>query len=468
MSFDYDLLVIGTGPGGYVAAIRASQLGMKVACIEKRSTLGGTCLNVGCIPSKALLESSEYYYQAKNKFKHHGINLPNISLDFPKMMERKGKVVTETINGINYLFKKNKIKLFSGVASFKDTQTVTVTGEKEKVCIKAKNIMIATGSSVVSLPFLPFDGKCVISSTEALSLKKVPKHLLLIGGGVIGVEIGSIYARLGCKVSIIEFLDRLIFPMDKGLAKTLEKTLSEMGNIDYHFQTKVISGEVKNNQVSIIGEEKNGKKLVLKGDCVLVCIGRKPCTDQLNLESIGVKLDKRGRIVTDDCFKTSVNHIFAIGDVREGVMLAHKASEEGVVCVENMLGQKSKLNYHSLPSVVYTWPEVASVGKSEEELTDLKIAYKVGKYPFKANAKARASDDTKGFVKILASKETDEILGVHIIGPRASDLIGEAVMAMEYRSSAEDIAMAFHAHPTYLEAIKEAALMASEGRPIHL
>jgi dihydrolipoamide dehydrogenase len=465
MSQSFDLIVIGAGPGGYVAAIRGAQLGMNVAIVEKEHTLGGTCLNWGCIPSKALLDSSEHYYQAKHQFEVHGITVKDITVDIKKMMARKAEVVAQTTKGIDYLMSKNKITKFQGLATFKSNNSLTIAG-KTQAEISANHIIIATGSEVASLPTLPIDGKRVISSKEALELTEIPKHLVVIGGGVIGVELGSVFARLGSKVTVIEFMDRLIPTMDKELGKTLEKSVKKLG-FTHHFKTKVTGIKTSNTKVTIEATAEDGEKLVIDADYALVSIGRRPNTDGLGLDKIGVKTDERGRVDVDSHYQTNIKGIYAIGDVIKGPMLAHKASEEGVACVETIAGHHAHMNYNTIPGVVYTWPEVASVGKTEEELKAAGASYKAGKFPFKASGRARAAEESEGFVKVLADATTDEILGVHMIGPRVSDMIGSAVIAMEYRASAEDIGMMIAAHPTFSEAIKEAALDATEKRAIH-
>jgi dihydrolipoamide dehydrogenase len=466
MSFEYDLTVIGAGPGGYVAAIRAAQLGMKVAVVEKRSTLGGTCLNVGCIPSKALLDSSEHYHNAHKNFAVHGIGLKDLSIDMKKFIKRKDDVVAQTTAGIDFLFKKNKIDRFEGIGSFVDDHTVKIEGKDTKN-ITSNKIMIATGSEVATLPFLPIDGKRVISSDHAINLQEIPKNFIVIGGGVIGLELGSVYARLGAKVHVIEYADSILPTMDKDLGKTLQRSLKKLG-FKFHLSTKVNGIKTTENSVTVSAENKKGKAVEFTGDYVLVSIGRKPFTENLGLENIGLSVDEKGRIPINNHWQTSKPHIFAIGDVVVGPMLAHKAEEEGVAAVEFMVGQKPHVNYDVIPGVVYTWPEVAAVGKSEEFLKEKNIAYKVGNFPFRASGRARASEESDGFVKVLADAKTDEILGVHMLGPRAADMISEAVVAMEYRASAEDIGRIVHAHPTFTEALKEAALDATENRAIHI
>ena len=465
---NYDLIVIGSGPGGYVAAIRAAQLGMKTAIIEKYSTLGGTCLNVGCIPSKALLDSSEHYHNAAHTFKTHGINLSNLKVDLKQMIARKDDVVKQNVDGIQFLMKKNKIDVHQGIGSFVDKNTVKITKEDGKFEeIQGKNIIIATGSKPASLPFIKLDKDRIITSTEALKMKEIPKHLIVIGGGVIGMELGSVYGRMGAKVSVVEFMDSLIPSMDKTMGKELQKSLKKLG-FEFYLKHKVTSVENKGKEVIVKAENGKGETIEIKGDYVLVSIGRKPYTDGLNAEAAGVKLNERGQVEVNDHLQTSVPHIYAIGDVIKGAMLAHKAEEEGVFVAETIAGQKPHINYLLIPGVVYTWPEVASVGYTEEQLKEKGKKYKAGKFPFMASGRARASMDTDGLVKVLADAETDEILGVHMIGPRTADMIAEAVVAMEYRASAEDIARMSHAHPTYTEAFKEACLAATDSRALHV
>ncbi|OOG69571.1 dihydrolipoyl dehydrogenase [Algoriphagus sp. A40] len=464
----YDVIVIGSGPGGYVAAIRAAQLGMKTAIVEKYSTLGGTCLNVGCIPSKALLDSSEHYHNASHTFKTHGINLSDLQVDLGQMITRKNEVVKQNVDGIQFLMKKNKIEVHQGLGSFVNATTVKVTKEDGTSSdIVGKNIIIATGSKPVSLPFIKLDKSRVITSTEALNLKEIPKHLVVIGGGVIGLELGSVYARLGAKVSVIEFMDSLIPTMDRTMGKELQKSLKKIG-FEFFLKHKVTSVENSGNEVTVKADNDKGEVIEVKGDYVLVSIGRKPYTDGLNAEAAGVKINDRGQIEVNDHLQTSVPNIYAIGDVVKGAMLAHKAEEEGVFVAETILGQKPHINYNLIPGVVYTWPEVAAVGYTEEQLKEQGRKFKTGKFPFIASGRARASMDTDGFVKVLADADTDEILGVHMIGPRTADMIAEAVVAMEFRASAEDIARMSHAHPTYTEAFKEACLAATDNRALHI
>lgn len=464
---DYNVTVIGSGPGGYVAAIRCAQLGFKTAIIEKYDTLGGTCLNVGCIPSKAMLDSSEHFYNAGHTFKEHGIDISEPKPNITQMVKRKGEVVKSNVEGIAFLMKKNKIDVHIGMGSFVDKNTIKITGKdgKEKT-ITTEKVIIATGSKPTPLPFASFDKKRIISSTEILELKEIPKHLIVIGGGVIGMELGSVYARIGSKVTVVEFLDSLIPTMDGTMGKELLKIAKKMG-MEVYLGHKVTSLENKGKEVALKAEDKSGKVLELKGDYCLVSIGRRPYADGLGLDKVGIETVK-GQIPVDDHLKTKVDNIYAIGDVVRGAMLAHKAEEEGVMVAEQLAGQKPHINYLLIPGVVYTWPEVASVGYTEEQLKQAGRAYKVGNFPYKALGRARASMDTDGLVKILADKNTDEILGAHIIGARAADMIAAGVVAMEYRASAEDVSRMSHAHPTYMEAFKEACLAATANRPIHL
>lgn len=464
----YDVTVIGSGPGGYVAAIRCAQLGLKTAIIEKYDTLGGTCLNVGCIPSKALLDSSEHFHNATHTFKEHGIDITEPKVNLAQMISRKAGVVKSNVDGIAFLMKKNKIDVLKGVGSFIDKNTIKVTDKAGKeTTINSDKVIIATGSKPTPLPFAPFDKKRIISSTEALELKEIPKHLIIVGGGVIGMELGSVYARIGSKVSVVEFLDSLIPTMDGTMGKELQKSMKKLG-IDFYLSHKVTAIDNKGKEVVLKAEPKNGgTALELKGDYCLVSVGRKPYTDGLGLDKVGIELIK-GQISVDDHLKTKVDSIYAIGDVVRGAMLAHKAEEEGVYVAERIVGQKPHINYLLIPGVVYTWPEVASVGYTEEQLKEQNRPYKVGSFPYKALGRARASMDLDGLVKILADKTTDEILGVHIIGARAADMIAAGVVAMEFRASAEDVSRMSHAHPTYMEAVKEACLAATANRPIHL
>ena len=463
----YDVAIIGSGPGGYVAAIRCAQLGMKTAIIEKYATLGGTCLNVGCIPSKALLDSSHHYEDAVKHFEEHGIEIPgDIKVNLEKMIARKQSVVDQTVGGIDFLMNKNKIDVYRGVGSFKDTTHITISGD-ETIEIESKNTIIATGSKPSSLPFITLDKERVITSTEALKLKEIPKHLIVIGGGVIGLELGQVYRRLGSEVTVIEYLDRIIPTMDAGLSKELNKVLKKQ-KFTINTSHKVKSVARKGNEVIVKADDKKGNEIEFKGDYCLVSVGRRPYTDGLNAEAAGVKITDRGQIEVNDHLQTSAKNIYAIGDVVKGAMLAHKAEEEGVFVAETIAGQKPHIDYNLIPGVVYTWPEVASVGKTEEQLQEAKIEFKVGSFPMRALGRSRASMDLDGFVKILADKKTDEILGVHMIGARAADMIAEAVVAMEYRASAEDVSRMSHAHPTFTEAIKEAALAATGDRALHM
>ena len=464
----FDVLVIGSGPGGYVSAIRCAQLGMKTAIVEKYNTMGGTCLNVGCIPSKALLDSSHHFEEATKNFSNHGINIKGeISLDFNKMISRKNDVVSQTTKGIEFLMNKNNIKVYNGFGSFVDKNKVKVVSNDSEIILDSKNIIIATGSKPASLPFVTIDKQRIISSTEALKLKEIPKHLIIIGGGVIGLELGQVYKRLGAEVSIIEYMDKIIPTMDSGLSKELTKVFKKQ-KFKIYTSHKVTAVERVDDDVRVKAEDKNGKLVEFNGDYCLVSIGRSAYTDGLNLEAIGLETTDRGQIKVNDYLQTNHTNIYAIGDVISGAMLAHKAEEEGVFVAEIISGQKPHIDYNLIPGVVYTWPEVASVGKTEDYLKENNIEYKVGQFPMRALGRSRASSDLDGFVKILADKNTDEIIGVHMIGARCADLISEAVVAMEYRASAEDIARISHAHPTYSEAIKEAALAATENRALHI
>ena len=464
----FDVIVIGSGPGGYVCAIRAAQLGMKTALIEKYNTMGGTCLNVGCIPSKSLLDSSHHYENAIHKFHDHGISIDGkVRLDLEKMMSRKSSVVEQTTKGLEYLMNKNKVTVFNGFGSFENSNKIKIQSDNKTETIEGKHIVIATGSKPTKLPFIDFDGERIISSTEALKLKEVPKHMIVVGGGVIGLELGQVYKRLGADVTVIEFQNRIIPNMDSSLSKELNKVFKKSG-IKINTSHKVTSIEKKSDLVTITAENKKGESVTFKGDYCLISIGRSAYTDGLGLENIGVGVDKYGRVEVNEKLQTSVPNIYAIGDAVRGLMLAHKAEEEGVFVAETINGQKPHINYNLIPGVVYTWPEVASVGKTEEQLKEINKQYKVGQFPMRALGRSRASSDLDGFVKILADSKTDEILGVHMIGARCADLISEAVVAMEYRASAEDIARISHAHPTFSEAIKEAALAATENRAIHI
>ncbi len=465
----YDLVVIGSGPGGYLAAIRASQLGMKTALIERYETLGGTCLNVGCIPSKALLDSSEHYHNASQNFASHGIRIGSLEVDLTRMIERKNEVVSQTVSGIDFLMKKNKIDVIHGIGSFLDPHTIIIKGDKgDPQQISTKKTIIATGSKPITPDAFNYDKKRVITSTEALNITAVPKKMVIIGGGVIGLELGSVFARLGTEITVVEFLDRIIAGMDSDCSKELTRSLKKLG-MTFHLNHMVTKVTSTGKQVKLeVQKRDSDKTFELKADYCLVAIGRRPYTDGLQLENASVQLDEKGRVIVDDHLQTTHPDIYAIGDVIRGAMLAHKAGEEGVLVAEYLSGQKPHINYNLIPGVVYTWPEVASVGSTEEQLKEKQIAYKVGKFPYKALGRARASMDVDGMVKILADKNTDEILGVHIVGARAADMISEGVVAMEYRASAEDIARMSHAHPTYMEAVKEAALMATGDRALHI
>jgi dihydrolipoamide dehydrogenase len=465
----FDVVVIGSGPGGYVAAIRAAQLGFNTAIIEKYSTLGGTCLNVGCIPSKALLDSSHHYYDAVSHFKEHGIEITGeVKFSIEQMVARKGTVVDQNVSGIKYLMDKNKITVFQGVGSFEDATHINVAkADGSSETLEAKYTIIATGSKPSTLPFIKIDKERIITSTEALNLKEVPKHLIVIGGGVIGLELGQVYLRLGAQVSVVEYLDRIIPGMDAGLSKELTKVLKKQG-MKFYTSHKVKSVERNGDGVQVQAENAKGETITLDGDYSLVSVGRRPYTDGLNAEKAGVKITERGQIEVNDHLQTSVPNIYAIGDVIKGAMLAHKAEEEGVFVAETLAGQKPHIDYNLIPGVVYTWPEVAAVGKTEEQLKEAGVEYKAGSFPFKALGRSRASGDTDGFVKILADAKTDEVLGIHMIGARTADLIAEAVTAMEFKASAEDISRMSHAHPTYAEAVKEAALAATDNRSIHM
>jgi dihydrolipoamide dehydrogenase len=464
----FDVTIIGSGPGGYVAAIRCAQLGFKTAIIEKYTTLGGTCLNVGCIPSKALLASSHHYEELQH-FADHGIEVSGeVKVNLEKMIARKQAVVDQTSGGVKYLMDKNKVTVFEGVGSFESATSVKVTkADGTSEIIESKNIIIATGSKPSSLPFIKLDKDRIITSTEALKLKEVPKHLVIIGGGVIGIELGQVYLRLGAQVSVVEFMDRIIPGMDASLSKELTKVLKKQG-MKFYTSHKVQSVDRAGDVVTVKAENAKGEIITLEGDYSLVSVGRRPYTDGLHAEKAGVKVTDRGQIEVNNHLQTSATNIYAIGDVVRGAMLAHKAEEEGVLVAEILAGQKPHIDYNLIPGVVYTWPEVAAVGKTEEELKAEGIDFKAGSFPFKALGRARAGGDTDGFVKILADAKTDEVLGVHMIGARCADLIAEAVTAMEFRASAEDISRMSHAHPTFAEAIKEAALAATANRALHV
>ena len=466
MENNFDVIVIGGGPGGYVCAIRAAQLGLKTACIESRKTLGGTCLNIGCIPSKSLLKLSENYSKAKNDFDKQGIEISNIKLNIKKMMSNKDKSVQILTKGVEFLFKKNKVTYIKGTGEFFSKNEVMVNDNNKKTSYKAKNIVIATGSSPTSLPKIKIDEKNILSSTGTLSLNEVPKELIIIGGGYIGLEMGSVWSRLGSKVTVIEFLNYITPGMDREISKEFQKILTKQGII-FQLNSKVTS--IKNNGSKVDIEYQDNqtlKKNKISAEKVLVAVGRKPYTEGLNLNKIGINKEKNGTINVNKKFQTSIENIYAIGDVIKGPMLAHKAEEEGIAVAEILKGQTGHVNYNTIPGVVYTSPEVATVGKTEEQLKDEKVSYKVGKFPFLANSRAKVNEETEGFVKILAESKTDKVLGVHIIGPHSGDMIAEMVLAMEFGASAEDIARTCHAHPTHTEAIKEAALSVDK-RPIH-
>jgi dihydrolipoamide dehydrogenase len=461
---NYDVIIIGSGPGGYVCAIRCAQLGMKTAIVEKYNTLGGTCLNVGCIPSKAMLDSSHQYHDAVHKFSDHGINIGTPKIDFKQMVARKQSVVDQMTKGVEFLIKKNKIDPYTGMGSFIDANTILVEGEKTEK-LTGKNIIIATGSKPSSIPGIEIDKKRIITSTEALELKEIPKHLIVIGGGVIGLELGSVYRRLGAEVSVVEYAPSIIASMDASLGKEMGRVMKKQG-MKLHLGHKVTGVTTKGKTVSVTAEGKKGE-VTLEGDYCLVAVGRKPNTAGLRADKAGVKLDDRGRIEVNEHLQTNIPNIYAIGDVVKGAMLAHKAEEEGVSVAEMLAGQKPHINYNLVPGVVYTWPEVAGVGQTEEQLKEAGVTYKVGQFPFRANGRAVAGMDIDGFVKILADAKTDEVLGAHMIGPRVADMITQVATAMEFRASAEDIARVCHAHPTTSEATKEAALAATENRAIH-
>lgn len=464
----FDVTVIGSGPGGYVAAIRAAQLGFKTAIIEKYDVLGGTCLNVGCIPSKALLDSSEHYHNAKAKFQNHGINVSGLTLDMPQMIKRKGDVVSQTTKGIDYLMNKNKIEVFHGHGSFLSPKKISIKGKDKTTEIESDKVIIATGSKPITPDSFNYDKKRVITSTEALNIDKLPKKMVIIGGGVIGLELGSVFARLGTEVEVVEYMDRIIAGMDKDLGKELARSLKKIG-IKFHLKHMVTGVKATKTAATVqIQKRDTEDRFEIKADYCLVAIGRRAYTDNLGLENTNIKTDDKGRIEVDEHLETSESGVFAIGDVIKGAMLAHKAEEEGVLVAEYLAGQKPHIDYNLIPGVVYTWPEVAGVGKTEEQLKEAGVAYKTGKFPFKALGRSRASMDTEGFVKILADETTDEVLGVHMIGPRVADLIIEANALMEFKATAEDIARISHPHPTYTEAVKEAALAATANRALHV
>ena len=462
----YDVTIIGSGPGGYVAAIRCAQLGLKTALIEKYSTLGGTCLNVGCIPSKALLDSSEHYHNAVHNFEEHGIEVKSVKPNLAQMIQRKNQVVEQTCSGIQYLMDKNKVDVFNGTGSFVDATTILVKGLTDQT-IQTKNVIIATGSKPNYFPGMEPDKKRIITSTEALSMKEIPKKMLVIGGGVIGLELGSVYGRLGTQIEVVEFAPTILPTMDGALSKELTRSLKKEG-FKFYMEHRVQKVENKGKSVILTALNKKNEEVQFEADYCLVAVGRKPFTEGLNLEAAGVAVNTRGQIEVNDHLQTAVPTIYAVGDVVRGAMLAHKAEEEGVYVAELIAGQKPHINYNLIPGVVYTWPEVAAVGKTEEELKAAGVNYTSGSFPIKALGRARASMDTTGLVKILSDAETDEILGVHMVAPRAADLIMEAVVAMEYRASAEDIARICHPHPTYSEAVKEAALDATANRALHV
>ena len=465
----YDLTVIGSGPGGYVAAIRAAQLGLKTAIIERYKTLGGTCLNVGCIPSKALLDSSEHYHNAHEKFEMHGIDIKDLKVNMKQMIKRKNEVVDQTCNGISFLMKKNKIDVYQGHGSFVTANKISIAGDDGKVQeIETDKTIIATGSKPIAPPSFNYDKNRVITSTEALNIDTVPKRMVVIGGGVIGLELGSVFARLGTEVEVVEFADRIIAAMDKDCSKELQRALKKIG-MKFHTKHKVTTVKGTGKGVTVGVQKRDSEETFeLKADYCLIAIGRKPYTDNLGLENVGIKLDERGRIEVNGHLETNIPGIYAIGDVVKGMMLAHKAEEEGTMVAEIIAGQKPHIDYNLIPGVVYTWPEVAAVGKTEGQLIEAGVPYKSGKFPFKALGRARASTDVEGMVKVLAHKETDEILGVHIVGARAADMIAEGVALMEFRASAEDASRMSHAHPTYTEAFKEACLAATADRPLHI
>jgi dihydrolipoamide dehydrogenase len=464
---NYDVVIIGSGPGGYVCAIRSAQLGLSVAIIEKYGTLGGTCLNVGCIPSKALLDSSEHFHNATHTFSEHGIEVKSVKANLSQMIKRKDDVVSQTCSGVKFLMDKNKIEVLQGVGSFNDKNTITITGENGTSEITGKNIIIATGSKPNFFPGMEPDKKRIITSTEALKLSEIPKKLLVIGAGVIGLELGSVYKRLGSEVEVIEFAPTLLPTMDGTISKEFTKILKKDG-FKFHMEHRVQGVVNKGKTVVVTALNKKNETVEIEGDYCLVAVGRKAYTAGLNVENAGLTVNQRGQIEVNDHLQTSVPHIYAIGDVVRGAMLAHKAEEEGVFVAETIAGQKPHINYNLIPGVVYTWPEVANVGKTEEELIAAGKEIKVGSFPIKALGRARASMDTAGLIKIIADKNTDEILGVHMIAPRAADLIMEAVTAMEFRASAEDLVRICHPHPTYSEAMKEAAMDATASRAMHI
>ncbi len=465
----YDVTVIGSGPGGYVAAIRAAQLGLKTAIIERYRTLGGTCLNVGCIPSKALLDSSEHFHNAKEKFELHGIQLKGLQVDMPQMIKRKNEVVEQTVNGLDFLMKKNKIDVHHGHATFVDAHTLSIKKDDDSTEeLTSDKIIIATGSKPIVPDSFNYDKERVITSTEALNIDHVPKNMAIVGGGVIGLELGSVFARLGTEVEVVEYMDRIIPTMDGDCSKELMRALKKTG-IKFHLKHSVSKVKVNKKSVTVTVQKRDSDEdFTINAEYCLVSIGRRPYTAGLGLDKVGVEMDEKGRILVNGQLQTNVENIYAIGDVIRGAMLAHKAEEEGVLAAEVIAGQKPHIDYNLVPNVVYTWPEVAGVGKTEEELKEAGTPYKSGKFPFKALGRARASTDTEGMIKVLSHKETDEILGVHMVGPRTADIIAEAVALMEFRASAEDVGRMSHAHPTYTEAFKEAALAATGDRALHI
>ncbi|HMN90516.1 MAG TPA: dihydrolipoyl dehydrogenase [Saprospiraceae bacterium] len=465
----YDVTVIGSGPGGYVAAIRAAQLGMKVAIIERYNTLGGTCLNVGCIPSKALLDSSEHYHAAHERFATHGIELKDLRVNMPQMIKRKNDVVEQNVKGVDFLMKKNKIDVFHGHGSFVDANTIQIAKQDGSTeSIQTSKVIIATGSKPIVPANFNYDKKRIITSTEALNIESVPKRMVIIGGGVIGLELGSVFGRLGTAIEVVEYLDRILPGMDTDCSKELMKSLKKIG-MKFHLRHMVTNVTTDKKGVKVTVQERDSDRTFdLEADYCLIAIGRRPYTDKLGLENIGIQTDEKGRIPVNEHLETVVPSVYAIGDVIVGAMLAHKAEEEGVFVAETIAGQHPHINYNLIPGVVYTWPEVAGVGHTEEQLKEAGIPYKVGKFPFKALGRARASMDLDGLVKVIAHKETDELLGVHMVGARTADMIAEAVALMEFRASAEDVARMSHAHPTYTEAFKEAALAATDNRALHI
>lgn len=466
MENKFDVIIIGSGPGGYVSAIRCAQLGMKTAIIEKYPVLGGTCLNVGCIPSKAMLDSTERFADIINDAAEHGISVENPKVDFNKMVARKSDVVSKINGGIKFLMKKNKVEVLQGWGSFIDKNTILLKTETSELKITADNIIIATGSKPSSLPGITIDKHRIISSTEALSLKEIPKHLIIVGGGVIGMEMGSVFARLGTKITVLEYLDRLIYTMDEKIGLELQKSLKKQG-FEFLMNHEVKEVIAADNNVKVLAKNKEGEEILIEGDYCLISIGRKPYTEGLGLENVGIKLSSKGQIETDQNLETNVKGVYAIGDVIKGSMLAHKASEEGIFVAETIAGQKPHINYNLIPNIVYTSPEVAGIGSTERELKSQGRLYRVGEFPFSASGRAIASGHTTGLIKILSDDQSDEILGIHIIGERASDMIGEATVALEFRAASEDISRISHGHPTYYESIREACL-AVHGIAIHI